>query len=92
MKLILRLSKCSRRIVEEKLNSLQKRVLFLFGTTVSLVVVVDMYITDPLMDKCILYLHAAVENLVSCHDKYYHKCGTMPLLHNWKTELRLSQV
>lgn len=44
------------------------------------------------MDKCILYSHTAVENLVGCHDKYCHKCGAMPLLHNWKTELRHSQV
>lgn len=36
--------------------------------------------------------HTAVENLVGCCDRHYHKCGTVLLLHTWKTEFRSSQV
>lgn len=55
------------------------------------ILVVDVCITDLVIQK-LCCTHTAVENLVGCCDRYCHKCGTVLLLHNWKTEFRSSQV
>lgn len=55
------------------------------------VLVVNECTTNLVIEK-LFCAHTAVENLVGCRNRYDHKCGTVPLLHNWKTEFRHSQV